>query len=130
MGERARQLRTRIRAVGLASAEVTLDLALCFHHAVQDNRAALATTIARLRERTHSAYYTDITHFMAGLPLPAPSPARWLDTEQETATAGTPWSPPDASTCAPHGKTPDGPAGKQGAGCYVWGWGSAGRRLI
>ncbi|MFC9429567.1 hypothetical protein [Streptomyces sp. NPDC056987] len=102
--DRARRLRTDIRVAGLASTEATLDLALCFHHAVQDERAALATTIARLRERTHSgdyAYYTDLTHFMAGLPLPAPSPARWLDTEQETATAGTPWSPPDANTCAP-----------------------------
>lgn len=85
--DRARQLRTDIHVAGLASAEATLDLALCFHHAVQNNRAALATTIARLRERTHSsdyAYYTDITHFMAGLPLPAPSPAHWLDSEQAT----------------------------------------------
>lgn len=57
--------------------------------AVRDNRHALATTIARLRERTHTgdyAYYADITHFMGGLPLPAPSPARWLDGEQETRT--------------------------------------------
>ncbi|MFC9431909.1 ATP/GTP-binding protein [Streptomyces sp. NPDC056987] len=85
--DRARRLRTDIRVAGLTSTEATLDLALCFHHAVQDERAALATTIARLRERTHSgdyAYYTDLTHFMADLPLPAPSPARWLDTEQET----------------------------------------------
>ncbi|MFF2065083.1 hypothetical protein ACFVWZ_25325 [Streptomyces sp. NPDC058200] len=67
--------------------EATLVLALCFHHAVQDTRPALASVIARLRERTHTgynAYYADITLFMVGLPLPAPSPAQWLDSEQET----------------------------------------------
>ncbi|MFE3143383.1 hypothetical protein [Streptomyces scopuliridis] len=87
--DRARLLRTDIDTAGLTSADTALDLALCFHHAVRDNRHALATTIARLRERTHTgdyAYYADITHFMGGLPLPAPSPARRLDGEQETRT--------------------------------------------
>lgn len=86
---RARLLRTDIDVAGLTSADTALDLALCFHHAVRDNRPALAATIARLRERTHTgdyAYYADITHYMAGLPLPAPSPAQWLDGEQETRT--------------------------------------------
>ncbi|MEV7684051.1 ATP/GTP-binding protein [Streptomyces sp. NPDC088341] len=85
--DRARLLRTDIHVAGLASAEATLDLALCFHHAVRNSRAELNTTIARLRERTHTgdhAYYADIAHFMAALPLPAPSPAQWLDGEQTT----------------------------------------------
>ncbi|MFB8440611.1 hypothetical protein ACFC7A_16350 [Streptomyces niveus] len=85
--DRARLLRTDIDVAGLTSADTVLDLALCFHHAVRDNRPALAAIIARLRERAHTgdyAYYADITHYMAGLPLPAPSPAQWLDGEQET----------------------------------------------
>lgn len=85
--DRARLLRTDIDTAGLTSADTALDLALCFHHAVRDNPPALATTIARLRERTHTgdyAYYADITHYMAALPLPAPSPAQWLDGEGET----------------------------------------------
>ncbi|GAA5705930.1 hypothetical protein AQJ43_36850 [Streptomyces avermitilis] len=47
----------------------------------------MAGSIARLREFTRSgdyAYYTDIAHFMAGLPLEEPSPARWIDGEQPT----------------------------------------------
>ncbi|MFD3485008.1 ATP/GTP-binding protein [Streptomyces sp. NPDC058665] len=87
--DRARLLRTDIDVAGLTSADTALDLALCFHHAVRDNRPALAATIARLRERAHTgdyAYYADITHYMAALPLPAPSPAQWLDGEEETRT--------------------------------------------
>lgn len=83
--DRTRLLRTDIDVAGLASAGATLDLALCFHHAVQNTPGALAATIARLRERTHTgdhAYYADIAHFMAT--LPAPSPAQWLNGEQTT----------------------------------------------
>ncbi|MFD4948867.1 hypothetical protein ACFWNT_41775 [Streptomyces sp. NPDC058409] len=49
--------------------------------------AAVRNGIARLQELTRNgdyAYYTDIAHFMAGLPLTAPSPAQWLDGEQNT----------------------------------------------
>ncbi|MFJ3221582.1 hypothetical protein ACIPLC_37420 [Kitasatospora sp. NPDC086801] len=45
----------------------------------------LAATIARLRDATANgdfAYYLDIAHHMAGLPLPAPSTTLWLDDEE------------------------------------------------
>ncbi|MET9428915.1 MULTISPECIES: hypothetical protein [unclassified Streptomyces] len=38
--------------------------------------------IDRLRELARigdDAYYADIVHYMGGVLLPAPSPARWLD---------------------------------------------------
>lgn len=109
--DRARLPRTDIDVAGLTSADTALDLALCFHHAVQDNRPALATTIARLRERTHTgdyAYYADITHYMAGLPLPAPSPPNGSTESRKPAPAGAPWSPPAAPTSAPdtEGRSP------------------------
>ncbi|WP_369234321.1 hypothetical protein AB5J56_21205 [Streptomyces sp. R21] len=63
-------------------------LALCFHHAVLDAQDDLAIGITRLRELTQSgdyAYYVDIAHFMAGLPLPERTArARWIDGEQQT----------------------------------------------
>ncbi|MFE1028569.1 hypothetical protein ACFW5I_29095 [Streptomyces sp. NPDC058818] len=55
-------------------AELALDLALAFHHAVRDDQDQVAATIARLRENTRGgdfAYYSDIAAFVAGLPLPA-----------------------------------------------------------
>ncbi|MET7354385.1 hypothetical protein [Streptomyces mirabilis] len=64
----------------------TLELALAFHQAVLDDHDALSVTISRLRELTQDgdyAYYIDIAHFMAGLPLPAEHTApRWLDGER------------------------------------------------
>ena len=47
----------------------------------------MSASITRLNDPTRNrdyAYYADIAHFMAGLPLDAPSPARWLDGEQPT----------------------------------------------
>jgi hypothetical protein len=85
--DRARLLRTDISVAGLASVEATLELALCFHHAVHDARNELAASISRLRGLTQGgdyAYYVDIAHFMASLPLQDPSPARWLDGQQPT----------------------------------------------
>ncbi|WP_405755672.1 hypothetical protein OG232_37805 [Streptomyces sp. NBC_01411] len=54
---------------------MTLELAVCFHHAVLDT-AEVTTGISRLRDVTRNG---DYAYFMAGRPLNAPSPARWLD---------------------------------------------------
>ena len=63
----------------------TLEIASAFHQAVHDDHEALTATIARLREQTHTggfAYYVDIAHFMAALPLPSShTPPHWLDDE-------------------------------------------------
>ncbi|MFD5882791.1 hypothetical protein [Streptomyces yangpuensis] len=79
----ARALRAEIRAAGITSAEAVLELALALHHAVLGEHDKVRTVIARLHElaeRGDYAYYADIAHHMAGLPLPAPSPTTWLAT--------------------------------------------------
>ncbi|MFD7206288.1 ATP/GTP-binding protein [Streptomyces sp. NPDC059893] len=86
--DRVRTLRTELDVAGLTSTTPTLDLAHAFHQAVLNDRDAIASTIEQLREHTDGgafAYYIDIVHFMAGLPLPDHhTPPRWLDTEQAT----------------------------------------------
>ncbi|MEV0495835.1 hypothetical protein [Streptomyces atratus] len=87
--DRAHLLRTEISSAGLVSSQTTLELALCFHHAVLGRHDKVAGSISRLRELTHSgdySFYVDIAHFMADLPLPveAGSQARWLDGERQT----------------------------------------------
>ncbi|WP_344317898.1 ATP/GTP-binding protein [Streptomyces javensis] len=87
--DRASILRTEISVAGLTSTAATLELAMAFHHAVRGTREDLLATISRLRELTRGsngdyAYYLDIAHFMAGLPLDTPSPARWLDSQDST----------------------------------------------
>lgn len=87
--DRAHLLRAQAQLAGLVSAQVTLKLAVCFHHAVLDNPAELTTTTSRLDDLTRNgdyAYYTDIAHFMADRPLPVePVPrVRWLDGEEPT----------------------------------------------
>lgn len=85
--DRAHLLRTETRVAGLLSAEATLELAVCFHHAVQEAHHQITTAISRLRELTRNgdySHYTDIAHFMAGLPLTTPSPAQWLDRDGPT----------------------------------------------
>ncbi|WP_034091999.1 hypothetical protein [Streptacidiphilus albus] len=88
--DRVRALRTEITAAGPPAARATLQLALCFHHAVLDTGTATVTdpdldaAIARLRELTATGdhgYYADIAHFMADRPLPPHpvSPTRWID---------------------------------------------------
>lgn len=80
--EPARALRTEIREAGITAAEAVLELALAFHHAVLREHDEVLAVIARLRALTRPGdyvYYADIAHFMAGLPLPDPSPANWLD---------------------------------------------------
>ncbi|WP_405812563.1 hypothetical protein OG524_36415 (plasmid) [Streptomyces sp. NBC_01520] len=85
--DRAQVLRADIRTAGVTYTELALDLALAFHHAVRDDHDQVAATIARLRENTRGgdfAYYSDITAFMAGLPLEEVSPTRWIDGAQHT----------------------------------------------
>lgn len=77
----------RGRVAGLTYIELTLELALAFHHAVRDADDEVAAAIARLRENTRDgdyAYYGDIVHFMTGLPLDTASTARWTDRESVT----------------------------------------------
>lgn len=87
--DRAHLLRTDISGAGLVAAQTTLELGLCFHYAVIDAHDKVAGSISRLRALTQGgdyAYYVDIAHFMADLPLPAEarSQARWLDGEAQT----------------------------------------------
>ncbi|THA53136.1 ATP/GTP-binding protein [Streptomyces sp. A1136] len=80
--EAARALRAEIRDTGVTAAEAVLELALAFHHAIQGEEDKVRVVISRLRELARTGdytYYADIAHFMAGLPLPSPSPATWLD---------------------------------------------------
>ncbi|MFD9271598.1 hypothetical protein ACFWB1_38005 [Streptomyces goshikiensis] len=78
--EAARALRAEIREAGITAAEAALELALAFHHAVQGDHDKVRAVIARLRDLARTgdyAYYADIAHFMADLPLTA-SLANWL----------------------------------------------------
>ncbi|MFB9485503.1 hypothetical protein ACFFSH_40025, partial [Streptomyces filamentosus] len=87
---RAESLRTDIETAGLPFLHRFVELALAFHHAVRGDDQDLAVTIGRLRTLTATgdfAYFTDITHFMAGLPLPAPSTTRWTRSEDDVRSA-------------------------------------------
>lgn len=67
-----------------------MELALAFHHAARGEDQDLATTIDRLRALTATgdfAYFTDIAHYMAALPLPEPSAIRWAESEAHVRTA-------------------------------------------
>ncbi|MEV7713180.1 hypothetical protein [Streptomyces sp. NPDC088270] len=84
---RAQDLHTDIEAAGLPFLHRFVELALAFHHAVRGEDQALTATIDRLRALTATgdfAYFTDIAHFMAGLPLPSPSLTHWLDGQTRT----------------------------------------------
>lgn len=90
LDDRVRVLRTEIGTTGLLDAQVTLELAACFHHAVTGAHDELDLTISRLRDLTRNgdhAYYTDIAHFMGALPLPGPSAIRWTTSEDEVRSA-------------------------------------------
>ncbi|MEU3048480.1 hypothetical protein ABZ705_18545 [Streptomyces sp. NPDC006984] len=86
--ERAAVLLAEIGVSGVSYAAAKLQLALCFHHAVLDAHNDLAAGITRLCELTQSgdyAYYVDIAHFMASLPIPEQAPrAGWIDGEERT----------------------------------------------
>lgn len=88
LDDRVRALRTELDIAGLTSMTPTLEFAAAFHQAVLDDNDALTATITRLRELTQDgdyAYYLDLAHFMAGLPLPGEHTApQWLDGEQAT----------------------------------------------
>ncbi|MFI9366505.1 ATP/GTP-binding protein [Kitasatospora sp. NPDC053057] len=85
IADRVTVLRAQIDVAGLPWLIPLLETALAFHHAVRGAENDLTATLARLREATANgdfAYYLDIAHFMAGLPLPAPSTTQWLDDEE------------------------------------------------
>nr|WP_285544087.1 ATP/GTP-binding protein [Streptomyces lavendulae] len=78
----AQALRTEIHAAGITAAEVVLEAALALHHSVLGETDKLRTVIDRLHQCAQPgdyAYYADIAHYMAGLPLAAPSAVTWLD---------------------------------------------------
>jgi hypothetical protein len=67
----------------------TLELALCFHHAVLGADSDLSAAITRLRDlirRGDHAFYLEVAHFMADLPLPEDlhTQTHWIDGEAET----------------------------------------------
>ncbi|MCX4597541.1 hypothetical protein OG819_50665 [Streptomyces sp. NBC_01549] len=85
--DRAQVLRADIRTAGLTYAELTLDLALAFRHAVRADHDQVDASIPRLHAATRGgdyAYYAGIVHFMAGLPLEVASAAWWIDGEPVT----------------------------------------------
>lgn len=86
--DRAAVLLAEIDVSGISYAAAKLQLALCFHYAVLDAQDDLVTAITRLRELTQSgdyAYYVEIAHFMAGLPLSEHrARAQWIDGERQT----------------------------------------------
>ncbi|MEU9321415.1 ATP/GTP-binding protein [Streptomyces sp. NPDC048295] len=87
---RAQGLHADIEAAGLPFLHRFVELALAFHHAVRGEDQDLAATISRLRELTATggfAYFTDIAHFMAALPLPGPSTTRWTKSEDDVRSA-------------------------------------------
>ncbi|MCX5278204.1 ATP/GTP-binding protein [Streptomyces virginiae] len=78
----ARALRVEIRDAGITAAEAVLELALAFHHAVADEPDKVRAVIDRLSELTRAgdyAYYADIAHYMADLPLPGPPATQWIE---------------------------------------------------
>ncbi len=82
VADRAAVLRTRIDVAGLPWLLPLLETALAFHHTVCGADDDLAAAIDRLRDATAGgdfAYYLDLTHFMADLPLPHASTTLWLD---------------------------------------------------
>ncbi|PJM97785.1 hypothetical protein CG740_39210 [Streptomyces sp. CB01201] len=83
LGEQARLLRADIHTAGLdAALAATLELVMAFHHAVLGATDSVTASLTRLHEITSGgdyAYYADIVHFMAGLPLSGPSAIRWLE---------------------------------------------------
>ncbi|MFD5412429.1 ATP/GTP-binding protein [Streptomyces nojiriensis] len=88
--DRAHNLHRDIEAAGLPFLHRFMELALAFHHAVRGEHQDLAATIDRLRTLTATgdfAYFTDIAHFMAALPLPEPSATRWTTSEDDVRSA-------------------------------------------
>lgn len=90
VSDRAQGLHAEIEAAGLPFLHRFVELALAFHHAVRGENQDLAATIDRLRALTATgdfAYFTDIAHFMAALPLPEPSTIRWTTSEDDVRSS-------------------------------------------
>ncbi|MFJ3861536.1 hypothetical protein ACIPRL_35585 [Streptomyces sp. NPDC090085] len=88
--DRAHHLHRDVEAAGLPFLHRFVELALAFHHAVRGEHQDLAATIDRLRRLTATgdfAYFTDISHFMAALPLPEPSTIRWTTSDDDVRSA-------------------------------------------
>ncbi|MFK0223937.1 hypothetical protein ACIQWN_37890 [Streptomyces vinaceus] len=88
--DRAQSLNAEIEAAGLPFLHRFVELALAFHHAVRGEDQGLAATIDRLRALTATgdfAYFTDIAHFMAALPLPELSAVRWTTSEDDVRSS-------------------------------------------
>ncbi|WP_308315927.1 hypothetical protein [Streptomyces sp. CC228A] len=86
----ARDLRAEIRDAGITAAEAVLELALAFHHAALGEHHKVRAVIDRLHVLARTgdyAYYADIAHYMAALPLPEPSAARWITSEDDVRAA-------------------------------------------
>ncbi|MFC1405764.1 MULTISPECIES: tetratricopeptide repeat protein [Streptacidiphilus] len=82
IADRVSVLRAQIDVAGLLWLIPLLETALVFHHAVRDDQGELTAAITRLQAATATgdfAYYVDIAHYMADLPLPAGSAVRWLE---------------------------------------------------
>jgi hypothetical protein len=88
--DRAQHLRTDIDTAGLPYLHRFVELALALHHAARSEDQDVAATIDRLRTLTAAgdfAYFTDIAHFVAALPLPEPSTTRWITSEDAVRSA-------------------------------------------
>ncbi|MFK0016923.1 hypothetical protein [Streptomyces sp. NPDC091027] len=113
----ARLLRAGITEAGVTAIRAALQLALCLHHAVQDDHAKISAAISRLRDLTRDgdyAYYVDIAHFMAAMP-PAALPQPIGSTANNRPEAcGEAWSPPGRHTWTP-GNEPPATTGPQAA---------------
>ncbi|MFK0203437.1 ATP/GTP-binding protein [Streptomyces lavendulae] len=86
IGDRITLLRSETAVAGVTAAQVALELADAFHHAVREDHHQVLATLGRLRELTRAgdyAYYADIAAFMSGLPHDT-SAAQWIDGEETT----------------------------------------------
>ncbi|WP_441247964.1 hypothetical protein [Kitasatospora sp. McL0602] len=87
IADRVAVLRTQIDVAGLPWLTPLRETAVALHHAVCDDQDGLAAALDRLREATANgdfAYYLDVAHYMADLPLPVPSTTHWLGDEAAT----------------------------------------------
>ncbi|MFF1651683.1 hypothetical protein [Streptomyces sp. NPDC058240] len=87
--DRADLLRTEITTAGITAAALLLDLVLTLHHTVRGDDTVVRDDIARLGELTRNgdyAYYTDIAHFITGLPLTS-ALAGWTAGQPATVAA-------------------------------------------
>ncbi|MFB7747325.1 ATP/GTP-binding protein [Streptomyces sp. NPDC056132] len=90
LADRAQALRAEAETAGLPYLTRYVELGLALHHAVRGTEDDLAATIGRLQQLTTGGdfrFFTDIAHFMAGLPLPAPSATRWICDEERVRSA-------------------------------------------